>query len=180
MHDEAVRVLPQLLELFGIRRYVAVGHSDGGSIAIIHAATAPAGLAGLVLEAPHIFVEDVTIASIREARARWTSTDLKEKLARHHAHVDSMFESWTDVWLRPEFRDWSIQEYLGSIRCPALVIQGEDDEYGTVKQVDVIEAQIGGDCRVLILPGCGHAPHVDQRAVVEDAMVQFLRRVLMP
>ena len=179
MHEEASRVLPQVLERFDIGRYFVVGHSDGGSIAIVHAAAATPALAGLILEAPHTFVEDLTIESIREARERWTTTDLRQKLARHHAHVDSMFESWTDVWLRPEFRDWSIREYLRPIRCPALVLQGEDDEYGTVKQVDVIEAEIGGECEAVILPACGHAPHVDQRAIVEDAMARFVRHALV-
>ena len=178
MHDEGLQVLPAVLESFSIARHILVGHSDGGSIAIVYAGSGPSNLAGLILEAPHVFVEDVTIASIQDARRRWVATDLRQKLARYHDHVDSMFESWADVWLRPAFREWRIDEYLPAIRCPALIIQGETDEYGTLDQVATIEAALGGDHEVLILPECGHAPHVDERAAVEEAMAAFVARVL--
>lgn len=161
-----------------MKRPILVGHSDGASIAIVYAGSDRGEVAGLILEAPHVLVEDVTVANIRNARARYETTDLKQRLARHHAHVDSMFETWTGAWLRPEFREWTIEEYRPTIPCRALVIQGEDDEYGTLKQVDAVIRGLRGTSEAVILPDCGHAPHVDQRAAVEEAMTQFIRRVL--
>jgi pimeloyl-ACP methyl ester carboxylesterase len=178
MHDEGLRVLPRLVERFEIDRHILIGHSDGGSIAIIYAGSGPAALAGLILEAPHVFVEDLTIASIREARLRYATADLRQRLARYHDHPDRMFESWAAVWLSPEFRGWSIEEYLPAVRCPTLLIQGEDDEYGTLKQVGALAAGMAGEHETLMLPACGHAPHVDQRAAVEEASVAFVARVL--
>jgi pimeloyl-ACP methyl ester carboxylesterase len=176
MHDEAMTVLPQLLEVFEIRRPILVGHSDGASIALIHAGSGAGDPFALILEAPHVFVEDVTVARIAELRDLYQTSDLRTKLARHHgANVDTLFQYWTDVWLRPEFRAWNIGDYLPDVKCPALIIQGKQDEYGTDRQVNAIVAALGGRCEGIMLDHCGHAPHADQRATVEDIIVRFVR-----
>ena len=168
-------VLPALLQQFEIATPVLVGHSDGGSIALIYAATRPAR--GLVLLAPHVFVEDCSIESIAKVRERYATTDLRERLARHHANVDAAFHGWNDVWLDPAFRGWNIEEYLGAITCPVLVLQGEDDEYGSRAQVDAIAAQVSGPVDVELLPRCGHAPHRDQREKVLERVAAFVARI---
>ena len=178
MHREALDVLPRLLETFDIRRPVLFGHSDGGSISLIYAGAGSAAPAALILEAPHVFVEDVTVASIAEIRDAYSTSGLRERLARHHgANVDVLFESWTQVWLSDAFRDWNIEEYLPRITCPTLVIQGNDDEYGTRRQVDAISAGVSGTIEPLLLDACGHSPHIDQREAVETAAVRFLERL---
>ena len=174
MHEEATTILPRVLNEFEIRQPVLVGHSDGASIALIHAGSGGNPLA-LVLEAPHVFVEDVTVARIAELRDQYRTTDLRTRLARHHANVDSLFQHWTDIWLRPEFRTWNLEAYLPVVRCPTLVIQGRQDEYGTAKQVDTLVAALGGRCEAILLDDCGHAPHVDQRAAVSEIMTRFIR-----
>jgi len=174
MHDEATTVLPRLLEVFEIRRPILVGHSDGASIALIYAGSGGDPFA-LVLEAPHVFVEDVTVTRIAELRDMYRTTDLRTKLARHHTNVDSLFQYWTEVWLRPEFRDWNIEGYLPDVRCPTLIIQGKQDEYGTDKQVHTLLSALGGRCEGIMLDDCGHAPHVDQPRHVEDIMARFIR-----
>lgn len=174
MHDEATVVLPALLQQFAIDTPVLVGHSDGGSIALIYAGTRPAR--GLVLLAPHVFVEDCSIESIARMRELYATTDLRARLARHHADVDAAFHGWNDVWLNPAFREWNIEEYLRAITCPVLVLQGEDDEYGTRAQVDAIAAQVSGPVDVELLPRCGHAPHRDQREKVLERVAAFVAR----
>ena len=176
MHDEALSVLPQVLRHFGIRSPVLVGHSDGGSIALIYAGSGLGDVAALVLEAPHVFVEDLTVRSIRRLAARYRTRDLRARLTRHHgSNVDSLFRSWSKVWLSSKFRRWNIEDCLPRVRCPALVIQGEDDEYGTLAQVQTISAALGGAVEVLTLPSCGHSPHIDQRTAVEHRMARFIR-----
>src|SRR6266436_7020897 len=138
MHHEATVVLPELLAKLGIQRPILLGHSDGGSIALIYAGTWPERLRGLILEAPHVFVEEFGLRSTRAIRKLYESGDLPKKLSRYHDHVDEMFRGWNDIWLDPHFRDWNIEEYLGAITCPTLVIQGENDEYGTVAHVEAI------------------------------------------
>jgi pimeloyl-ACP methyl ester carboxylesterase len=175
MHFEARVVLPALLGALSIARPILIGHSDGGSIALIHAGAGLGPVAGLVLEAPHVFVEDVTIASIARMGARFDSTDLGARLARHHgANTERMFRRWHEVWLDPRFRSWNIDEYLPAIAAPALVIQGLDDEYGTVGQVMTIAERSGGSVATLLLPDCGHSPHVDRSADVLDAAATFI------
>ena len=128
-----------------------------------------------MLEAPHVFVEDVTVARIAELRERYPKTDLRTKLERHHGgNVDTLFRYWTDIWLRPEFRAWNIERYLHSIGCPVLVIQGKDDEFGTERQVEAVVSALGDRCEALILDSCRHAPHLDRRDTVEDAMSRFI------
>ena len=176
MHDEAITVLPRLLDVFEVRRPILVGHSDGASIALIHAGSGAGDPFALVLEAPHVFVEDVTITRITELRETYRSGDLRTKLARHHGgNVDTLFEYWTDVWLRPEFRRWNIEEYLPDVRCPTLVIQGKQDEYGTDRQVSTLVAALGGRCEGIMLDHCGHSPHIDQGVTTCDIMARFIR-----
>lgn len=177
MHDEALLVLPEVLEAVGVGEAVLVGHSDGGSIALIHAGGTPAAnVRGLLLEAPHVFCEDLPVRSIARAAEKYREGDLRRALERHHGdNVDVAFWGWNRAWLDPDFRAWNIEEYLGPIRCPVLVIQGEDDEYGTLAQVDAIEAGCGGPVRRLVLPDCGHSPHRDQAEATLGAMADFVR-----
>jgi pimeloyl-ACP methyl ester carboxylesterase len=178
MHDEALNTLPELLETLGIQRPILVGHSDGASIALIFAGAGLSRVAGLVLEAPHVFVEALTVRSIAAIRGAFERSDLKARLRRHHgANTDSMFQGWADIWLSPEFLEWNIASYLRAVRCPLLVIQGEDDQYGTVAQVDAICRGVQGPCEAILLPQGGHAPHIDQRSATEDAAVRFIARV---
>jgi len=174
MHDEAQGVLPAMLSAFQIRSPILIGHSDGASIALIYAGTAADRPHALILEAPHVFVEDVTIESIRRTRSRFLSGDFRKRLEPHHANVDSLFEAWTDIWLSPEFRSWNIEEYLPGIESPTFVIQGLQDEYGTSKQVEAVVGGVAGPGESLMLADCRHAPHVDQRAAVEAAMARFV------
>lgn len=175
MHEEATVVLPALLTQFHIASPILIGHSDGGSIALIYAGTRKAR--GLILLAPHVFVEACSLQSITRMREQYETTDLRERLAKYHADVDAAFRGWNDVWLDPGFRQWNIEEYLPAITCPVLVLQGEDDEYGTRAQVDAIAAQVRGPVDVELLPRCGHSPHRDQRAVVLDRMAGFIGRL---
>ncbi len=174
MHDEAREWLPAVLDASKIDEAILVGHSDGASIALIFAATYPERVRSLVLEAPHVFVEDISIASIERMRTLYETTDLRGKLARHHANVDVMFRGWNDVWLDPAFRDWNLQAYLPQITCPVLLVQGEQDEYGTVHQIYSIEAAVAGPRSTLRLPDCGHSPHRDQPQKVLAAIEQFI------
>jgi pimeloyl-ACP methyl ester carboxylesterase len=160
MHVQAREVLPALLRALDIReRPWLFGHSDGASIALLHAARFP--VAGVVAVAPHIFVEAVSVASIAAARSAYAETDLRERLARYHDDPDSAFRGWNDVWLDPAFRDWNIEAELDAITCPVLAVQGEDDEYGTLEQIRGIARRLP-KTRLLVLPKCGHSPHRDQ------------------
>jgi pimeloyl-ACP methyl ester carboxylesterase len=173
MHEEAALV-PRILDEAKIERAVLFGHSDGGSIALIAAAQSPARVAALILEAPHVFVEDVSIASIEQTTASYETGDLRARLARHHADVDAAFRGWSDVWRNPAFRAWNLEAFLPLISCPALMIQGEQDEYGTLRQVEAIGRQLTGPVEMLILPQCGHSPHRDRPDAVLDAVSRFL------
>ena len=176
MHDEALVVLPALLDQIGIARPILVGHSDGGSIALIHAGARIRPVTAVVTLAAHVLVEDISVASIAAAKIAYESTDLRAKLARHHADVDSAFRGWNDIWLHPDFRAWNIQEYLPGIACPVLAIQGEDDEYGTMEQMRRIGAQVR-DVELVELEDCRHSPHRDQPEAVQDAIRRFVDRV---
>ncbi len=178
MHEEALDVLPRLLDQLGVEAPLLIGHSDGASIALIHAAAAGRPVRGLALMAPHVFVEPVCVESIASIRdAYFAKADLKQRLSKYHAHVDDAFLGWADTWLLPEFIGWSIEDLLGAISQPMLLVQGRDDEYGTLAQLDRIEARVRGPTLRLVLDRCGHSPHRDQEAAVIDAIVDFARSV---
>jgi pimeloyl-ACP methyl ester carboxylesterase len=173
MHLEAKVVLPEILAEHNIQNPILLGHSDGASIALIYAGTRPDRVRGLILEAPHVFVEEFGLQSTRAIRKIYESGDLREKLSRYHDYVDEMFRGWNNIWLDPQFRDWNIEEYLGAITCPTLVIQGENDEYGTLAHVEAIQRRVPG-AQALILPRCGHSPHREQSESTLDAVVKFI------
>jgi pimeloyl-ACP methyl ester carboxylesterase len=177
MHDEARHVLPRLCAAFGIERPLLIGHSDGASIALIRAADAPDDVAGLVLMAPHVFVEPLCVESIARVRTTYETTDLRDRLARHHARVDDAFRGWSDIWLSPAFRDWSLIEDVSRLSRPTLVIQGTDDEYGTRAQVAAIAEAANADVQQVVLDHCGHSPHRDQEGAVLDAIAGFVGRL---
>ena len=179
MHHQAHEVLPALLQALGIDTAVdrpwLFGHSDGASIALLYAARFPQALAGAVVLAPHILVEDVSVASIAQARQAYADTDLRQRLARHHDDPDSAFFGWNDAWLRPDFRAWSIEGEIAAITCPLLAVQGLDDEYGTLEQVRGI-ARRAPQTQLLELSDCGHSPHRDQGAELITAATQFVQQ----
>jgi pimeloyl-ACP methyl ester carboxylesterase len=170
-HDEALDVLPELLDALEVERPVLVGHSDGASIAIIHAAARP--VARLVLLAPHVFVEEVTLQAIRETRSTFTDGDLRERMARHHGHPDAAFYGWCDVWLDPTFASWNLDDETRRLTAPAMLVQGADDAYGSLAQIDRIEAMSSGACERLVLPG-GHSPHLEHPETVAAAVADFV------
>jgi len=176
MHHEADVVLPALLDHFGIEAPVLIGHSDGASIALLYAGSGRR-VAGLVLLAPHVFVEDRTTAGIKAARYAYESTGLRERMAQHHDDVDATFNGWADVWLSPAFRSWNITDRLAGITCPVLLVQGEADEYGTLAQLDAIEAGVRGPTERLVVNGAGHSPHLDAPASVLAAATTFVNRL---
>ena len=175
MHREA-DLVPQLMDALGIAGAILLGHSDGGSIALIAAALYPERVAALILEAPHVFVEDVSVASIAAARDHYRASDMGERMARYHLLPDQVFWRWNDIWLDPRFRAWTIEDLLPRIAAPALLIQGLDDEYGTLEQLDRIEAVLPATTR-LELPDCGHSPHRDQLEGVLEAVAAFMHEL---
>ena len=176
MHHEAHSVLPELLAKLEIERPILLGHSDGGSIALLYAAAFPDSPRALVLEAPHVFVEELSVASIAQAKVNYQTTNFRHKLARYHAHVDATFWGWNDIWLDPAFRAWNIEDRLSSIRCPVLCIQGEQDEYGTRAQLEAIKLRVPGT-EIVMLSECKHTPHRDQREKTLEAVAEFVGRV---
>jgi pimeloyl-ACP methyl ester carboxylesterase len=178
MHDEAF-ALAELLERTEISDHILVGHSDGGTIALLNAACAArAGLRGVMTEAAHVFCEAKTVAAIEHARSDFTTGTLRTALARHHgANTDDAFFGWCDAWLDPAFRDWDIRTELHSIRVPVLALQGADDAYGTELQLDAIRQQTGAGADICILPQCGHSPHRDQQELTLDAMTAFVASI---
>ena len=173
MHDEALKALPEVLAARGIADPVLIGHSDGASIALIYAGAGHPVRAVAVM-APHVFVEDVSVASIVAARRAFETTDLPERLGKHHRDPRRTFYLWNDAWLDPAFRDWNIEEYLPGIRCPLLAIQGQGDEYGSMAQLDAIARQVKGPCELLKLSNCGHSPHREQPEAVLEAIRRFV------
>jgi pimeloyl-ACP methyl ester carboxylesterase len=173
LHTEAELVLPEILSQAGITRPILLGHSDGAAIALIYAGKYPDAAAGLILEAPHVFVEDLSVRSIAETRNAFLNGDLRRKLARYQADVDSTFWGWADIWLSPEFRTWNIESYLAAIRCPVLMIQGEDDEYGTTAQLDAIQSKVPHS-EILLMPACGHSPHRDRTEDTLSRIAAFI------
>ena len=179
LHDEATDVLPALLNHFDIRSSVLLDHSDGGSIALIAAGSGSTDPSGLIVMAPHVMVEDVTIRAITAARDAYENTDLRDRLGRFHADPDHVFRAWNDVWLRPDFRGWNIEEYLPTIGCPILALQGEGDEYATLDQIERI-ARRAHRVELLAVPDCGHSPHRDQPLTVIGAISRFVDSLPSP
>jgi pimeloyl-ACP methyl ester carboxylesterase len=174
MHHEAQVVLPEILREAGIERPVLLGHSDGASIALLFAGMHPDACAGLILEAPHVFVEDLTVSSIAQARTLYQETDLPQRLGRYHANVDSLFWGWNKIWLDPSFRNWNIESFLDLIRCPVLVLQGAQDEYGTSRQIEAIQRRIPS-ASAIVLQNCKHAPHRDCSEATLYAIGNFVQ-----
>jgi pimeloyl-ACP methyl ester carboxylesterase len=171
MHREALDVLPELLGALGLEAPVLLGHSDGGTIALLYAGKFP--LAGCVVMAPHVIVEDLSVQSITQARSAFETGDLRPRLAKYHADVDGAFWQWNDIWLSPAFRGFDIRAECRRIQAPVLAIQGEDDPYGTLRQIDGIQPTLGPFSRQ-ILPQCGHSPHRDQPDATRQYVVEFL------
>jgi pimeloyl-ACP methyl ester carboxylesterase len=179
MHEEAREVLPRLLTAIGFCRGLLLGHSDGASIAALYAGSVEDHrVRGLVLMAPHFFTEDMGIAEIARAREAYASTDLRAKLARWHADVDNAFRGWNDAWLDPGFRQWDITEALAYIRVPILIVQGEDDQYGTVRQIEVAQEECYCPVEVALLPRTRHAPHREAPEATIAAVTAFTDRLL--
>jgi pimeloyl-ACP methyl ester carboxylesterase len=176
MHDGALNELPEVLENLEIENPILIGHSDGASIALIHSGTYQ--VRGVAVMAPHVFIEDICVNSIRKSLEQFETTDLPLRLGKYHRNARKTFHLWADAWLDPDFRQWNIEEYLPRIKCPLLAIQGEEDEYGSMAQLDAIKQQAGGTCELLRLPDCGHSPHKDQPEKVLGAVVDFVRGVL--
>jgi len=174
MHVEASDVLPALLDRLGIDEPLLIGHSDGASIALLHAGSGTRPVRALVALAPHVFVENISVASITKARRTYETTDLRERLARYHRDVDAAFYGWNDIWLAPAFRHWNIEDCVSTIRCPLLLIQGHDDEYGTAAQLDSIEQRAHDKIVRLELADCAHSPHRDQPLATLAAIVDFV------
>lgn len=177
MHDEAIEVLPALLEELGISRPILIGHSDGASIALIHAATFPHADLGIAVLAPHLFVEEICTTEIAAIDARYENSRLREQLARYHDDVDGAFRHWTDIWLSQPFSEWTIEAEVEKIRCPVLAIQGEDDQYGTMRQIERI-GELQPSARLVRLSDCRHSPHLDQPEAVIEAITDFCRALI--
>jgi pimeloyl-ACP methyl ester carboxylesterase len=173
MHHEALVVLPELLGVLEIAAPVLIGHSDGASIALIYAG-AGGDASGLALLAPHVFVEDRSIAGVMAARDMFLTTDLADRMAKHHDAAMATFWRWNDIWLAPEFRTWNIEDSLAGVQAPVLLVQGSDDAYGTLRQLDAIEAGVPGSVERLVVPGCGHAPHLERPSETLAAVAHFV------
>jgi pimeloyl-ACP methyl ester carboxylesterase len=176
---EAFDRLPALLEACRIKTPILIGHSDGATIALLYGAEYPSSPLGIISEAAHVMIEDVTIQGIRRAFDAYQSTSLRAQLERYHDEkVDSVFHGWADTWLTPAFREWKMLDRLRSIIAPVLAIQGADDEYGTLAQLDAIATGVSGPVEILNIDNCGHVPHFQARQQVADAMVSFVRQCI--
>jgi pimeloyl-ACP methyl ester carboxylesterase len=175
MHREALSVLPQFLDALEIANPILFGHSDGGSIALIHAGGSGRKVSGVIALAPHVFVEEISVRSITAAKLAYETTDLRDRLVRYHDDVDGAFWGWNKIWLDPAFRGWNIEEYLPSITCSVLAIQGEEDEYGTMEQIDRI-ARGSPHVRLCKLEGCRHSPHRDRPDSVLEEVKSWIQR----
>ena len=177
MHHEAQIALPELLSALDISNPILVGHSDGASISLIHAGSGHA-VRGVIVEAPHVFVEEHGGLGIRAAGEAFRNTDLPHKLGKHHRDAAKMFYGWYDVWMSDEFPSWNIEASLPGIKCPVMAIQGEDDAYGTMAQLDAIARQVIGPCELVKLADCGHTPHKEQPEKTLAAVTRFIRSIL--
>jgi pimeloyl-ACP methyl ester carboxylesterase len=180
MSREALDVLPALLDKIGFQRGVLLGHSDGASIATIYAGgTSDHRLRGVVLIAPHFFVEDVSVASIAAIRKTYEMTDLRARLARWHRDVDNAFYGWNDAWLDPDFRRWDITDYLAYVRIPIAIVQGETDQYGTIRQIEIAKEECYCPVDLTLIPRCGHSPHREAPEETLATVSKFVRRILI-
>jgi len=178
MHEEASGILPAVLDQAGVRKAILVGHSDGASIATIYAGSRQDfRVRGLVLIAPHFFVEDISVRSIAAVKDAYETSDLRARLAKYHRDVDVAFWGWNRAWLDPDFRHWRIDEYLAYIRVPILIVQGEDDEYGTPAQIVVAQQEAYCPVEVRMLPGAGHSPQLDRPQETLEAIGEFGTRL---
>jgi pimeloyl-ACP methyl ester carboxylesterase len=173
IHYEGEVVLPELLERFQISSPLLLGHSDGASIAITYAGKYHDRVSGLILMAPHVFVEDVTVRGVVEAGTAYRNANLKQKLSRYHRDPDGIFHAWHNMWIDPHFRDWSIESYLPSICCPVLLLQGEHDDYGTVAQLEAIKSHLP-ESEMFLLQGCGHSPYREKPEATLHRIAQFI------
>jgi pimeloyl-ACP methyl ester carboxylesterase len=179
MHTEALDVLPKLLDEIGFRRGLLLGHSDGASIAAIYAGgVADHRVRGVAMIAPHFIVEDVSVTSIAEIKQAYETTNLKSKLARWHSDVDNAFYGWNGAWLDPRFRNWDISEFLAYIRVPLAILQGANDQYGTLRQVEIAQEECYCPVDVTIVPDAGHSPHRDAPEASLNAIAEFAGRIL--
>lgn len=174
MHFEAREVLPDVVARLTETPPILVGHSDGASIALIHAGSGHP-VAGLALIAPHVFVEPLTLESIGALRRGFAGSDMSEKMAKYHTDPQGTFLGWADVWLNPKFRSWNIEEYLTDVSCPTLVVQGDADEYGTLRQLDAIDAGLPQPAQRLVVEGAGHSPHLSHMEIVTRAVVDLIQ-----
>ncbi|MEJ8847956.1 alpha/beta hydrolase [Variovorax rhizosphaerae] len=180
MHRQAHEVLPAFFHAIDLQEKPWLfGHSDGGSISLLYAARFPHAVAGIVVVAPHIFVEDVTVANIEEARKAYQTTDLPQRLGKYHDSADSAFWGWNRIWLHPPFRQWNIEAEVDAIRCPVLAMQGVDDEYGTLEQIRGIARRVP-QTQLVEIRDCGHSPHRDQPENVIVATLNFIERNRSP
>ena len=179
MQIEALDVLPQLLDAIGFQRGLLVGHSDGASIAAIYAGSRQDHrLQGIALIAPHFIVEDISVNSIAEIKIAYETTNLKDKLSRWHKDVDNAFYGWSGAWLDPTFRNWDISEYLAYIRVPIAILQGVDDQYGTIRQIEIAQEECYCPVDVTEIPGAGHSPHREAPGATLDAILEFATAAL--
>jgi pimeloyl-ACP methyl ester carboxylesterase len=179
MSSEALDVLPVLLEHIGFRRGLLLGHSDGASIAAIYAGgTGDHRVRGVVMIAPHFVVEEMGVTAIAQTRKAYESAGLKVKLARWHKHVDNAFYGWNEAWLDPKFREWDISDYLAYIRVPVAIVQGADDQYGTIRQVEIAREECYCPVEVTIVPEVGHSPHREAPQLTLDTVSEFVKRIL--
>ena len=177
MHEEALESLPEILKILEVTDPVLIGHSDGASIALIYAGSGNP-LRGLIVLAPHVFVEAAGLAAIEDARRRFETGDLRQRMGKYHKDPRKTFHLWNDVWLDPEFRRWNIEQFLAGVRCPLLAIQGEQDPYGGMAQLEAIARQVTGHCELVKIADCRHAPHRDQPERTLEAVADFIRRIL--
>jgi pimeloyl-ACP methyl ester carboxylesterase len=179
MHIEALELLPKVIEAYQIEQAILIGHSDGGSIALIAASQLPQ-IKGVITEGAHVFVEEETLAGIQEAIKAYEHSDIAKRLERYHGDkAPALVAAWSRTWIASWFRDWNIEDVLPKITCPVLVIQGLEDEFGTTKQVSAISSQVSGKGQELLIPDCGHTPHKEARAITEGAMLEFISRLFV-
>lgn len=175
LHHEAFFILPQALEKCDVKNPILIGHSDGGTIALLFAAKFPQNVRGVITEAAHVFVEEVTLEGIRKVLETYQTGDLKQRLEKYHGkNTDALFRAWHETWLDPNFRNWNVEEFLPRITCALLAIQGAEDEYGTAAQVQAITSQVSGPAKSLLIPNCGHTPHREAQDVVLKEMRKFI------